>query len=90
MIEHAQKERFSAQGAAAQAQTVGVSQEWWDNLNAHPYFSRSKGRTMHLLKESTKPVPSVKKRRKIAALELIPVNPSVLIPNVSNDPPEER
>ena len=45
---------------------------------------------MHLLKESAKPVPSGKKRRKIAALELLPVNPSVLIPNVGQDPPEER
>ena len=45
---------------------------------------------MHLLKESCKPVPTGKKRRKIAALELLPVNPSVLIPNVSQDPPEEE
>ena len=45
---------------------------------------------MHLLKESTKPVPTGKKRRKIAALELLPVNPSVLIPNVGQDPPEEE
>ena len=45
---------------------------------------------MHLLKESAKPVPRAKKRRKVAALELLPVNPNVLIPNVDMEDQEER
>ena len=45
---------------------------------------------MHLLKESAKPVPRAKKRRKVAAPELIPVNPNVLIPNVEMQDQEER
>ena len=32
--------------------------------------SESKGRVMHLLKESTKPVPKQSKRRKVEALEV--------------------
>ena len=38
---------------------------------------------MHLLKETAKPVPRAKNRRKVAALELLPVNPNVFIPNVN-------
>ena len=43
----------------------------------------SKGRTLHLLKETAKPVPKGKKRLKIAALEMLPVNPNVFVPNVN-------
>ena len=52
-------------------------------------LSGSKGRTLHLLKETAKPVPKGKKRRKIAALDMLPVNPTVLIPNVNQAAQEE-
>ena len=45
---------------------------------------------MHLLKESAKPVPMGKKRRKVAALEMIPVNPNVFVPNVNMQDEEEK
>ena len=45
---------------------------------------------MHLLKESAKPVPMGKKRRKVAALEMIPVNPNVFVPNVNMEEEEEK
>ena len=45
---------------------------------------------MHLLKESAKPVPKGNKRRKVAALELIPVNPQIIVPNVPVEEEEEK
>ena len=45
---------------------------------------------MHLLKETTKPVPKGKKRLKIAALEMLPVNPNVFVPNVDMEEEEKK
>ena len=45
---------------------------------------------MHLLKETTKPVPMGKKRRKIAALDMLPVNPRVFVPNVNPEEEEKK
>ncbi len=39
-IAHANAERFSAQGERGQTERVLISEEWWDNLNKLPYFSR--------------------------------------------------
>lgn len=45
---------------------------------------------MHLLKETAKPVPKGKKRRKVAALEMLPVNPNVFVPNVDMEEEEKK
>ena len=44
-------------------------------------LSGSKGRTLHLLKESAKPVPREKKRRKIALLNKSAATESALVVN---------
>ena len=45
---------------------------------------------MHLLKEKAKPVPKGKKRRKVAALEMLPVNPNIFVPNVDMEEEEKK
>ncbi len=40
IIDHANSQRFSAQGQASETQRVAVSDEWWEELNRLPYFSR--------------------------------------------------
>ena len=40
MIEHANRQRFAADGQANERKTVGVSEEWWENLIKMPFTSR--------------------------------------------------
>ena len=40
MIAHANRVHFESSKAGIQEEEVAVSQEWWDQLNLMPYFSR--------------------------------------------------
>ena len=34
-----------------------ISEEWWQKLNALPFVSQNRGKTLHLLKKQSKAVP---------------------------------
>ena len=36
---------------------IEISEEWWRKLNALPFVSQNKGKTLHLLKKQSKAVP---------------------------------
>ena len=46
------------------ADAIEISEEWWQKLNALPFVSQNKGRTLHLLKKASKAVPQNRKRVK--------------------------
>ena len=75
LIAHANEQRFAASGQKAETNEIRISEEWWQKLNAMPFVSRKfacivnlfiehKGRTLNLLKASSKPVPEKAQRRK--------------------------
>ena len=51
-------------------QRIQVSDEWLNMLNAHPFRSAKRGRFVHLLKESTKPIKIGKPKKKYEALDV--------------------
>jgi hypothetical protein len=74
LIKHANEARNSAHGEAIKHETILVSDEMMEQLNSMPYISKKKGKTVHLLKEKTKPVVMGKKRRKISLLSIPGIN----------------
>ena len=46
------------------ADAIEISEEWWQKLNALPFVSQNKGKTLHLLKKASKAVPQNRKRVK--------------------------
>ena len=64
LIEHAQKQRNQGGAEAKKMETIVISPEWWDKLQAVPFKSNCRGRTVHLLKQGSKPVATDKKRLK--------------------------
>ena len=79
LIKHAHEQRNSAGRETEPAQNVVVTEDWWQKLTAVPFISckyplpaadvfvaENPGRTLHLLKAKSKPVPQARKRRKIA------------------------
>ena len=48
---------MTAQEDGDGANTIEISEEWWDKLTALPFVSQTKGKTLHLLKKQAKPVP---------------------------------
>ena len=57
LIQHANEQRMTAQEEGAGADAIEISEEWWDKLNALPFVSQTRGKTLHLLKKQAKPVP---------------------------------
>ena len=53
---------MTAQEDGDGANTIEISEEWWDKLTALPFVSQNKGKTLHLLKKQAKPVPQNRKR----------------------------
>jgi hypothetical protein len=43
-------QRHSAQSEAKAAETILISDDWWEKLKEVPFISQSKGRTVNLLK----------------------------------------
>ena len=64
LIGHANAQRNTLQEDADGADAIEISEEWWNKLNALPFVSQNKGRTLHLLKKQSKPVPQSRKRVK--------------------------
>ena len=64
LIEHANAQRMTVQEDADGADAIEISEEWWRKLNALPFVSQNKGKTLHLLKKQSKPVPQSRKRVK--------------------------
>ena len=57
LIQHANEQRMTAQEGGDGADAIEISEEWWNKLNALPFVSQTKGKTLHLLKKQAKPVP---------------------------------
>ena len=57
LIQHANEPRMTAQEGGDGADAIEISEEWWNKLNALPFVSQTKGKTLHLLKKQAKPVP---------------------------------
>ena len=55
---------MTVQEDADGADAIEISEEWWRKLNALPFVSQNKGKTLHLLKKQSKPVPQSRKRVK--------------------------
>ena len=64
LIEHANAQRMTLQEDADGADAIEISDEWWRKLNALPFVSQNKGKTLHLLKKQSKPVAQSRKRVK--------------------------
>ena len=65
LIKHAMAQRHSSQSQAKAQETIAISDDWWDKLMEVPFISQSKGRTVNLLKQSSKEVPQDRKRLKV-------------------------
>ena len=57
LVKHAMAQRHSTQSKAKAAETIMIADDWWDKLKEVPFVSQSKGRTVNLLKQSSKAVP---------------------------------
>ena len=64
LIEHANAQRNTLQEDEDGGDAIEISDEWWRKLNALPFVSQTKGKTLHLLKKQSKPVPQHRKRVK--------------------------
>ena len=77
LISHAKKQRVGVVQGEMETNTILATNEWIENLHAIPFFSKVShlfyclthfiqrhGRTLHLLKEKSKPVQAERKRRK--------------------------
>ena len=85
-MDHASKQRFSAEGEEVKKQTIRATDEWWEELQRMPYISRKyncfwwfnewfyiekNGKTLNLLKASAKKINPNKKRKVIRLLGTI-------------------
>ena len=59
---------MDADGEGHKAKTIEISPAWEAELKALPYLSQKSGKTIHLLKASSKAVAGGKKRKKIPVL----------------------
>ena len=64
LIAHANAQRMTLQEKADGADAIEISDEWWQKLNALPFVSQNKGKTLHLLKKQSKAVPQNRRRVK--------------------------
>ena len=64
LIEHANAQRMTVQQNGEGVDAIEISEEWWRKLNALPFVSQNKGKTLHLLKKQAKAVPQNRKRVK--------------------------
>ena len=57
LIEHANAQRMTVQQDGDGGDAIEISEEWWQKLNALPFVSQNRGKTLHLLKKQSKAVP---------------------------------
>ena len=67
-MEHASKERFTAQNEEAKKQTIKATDEWYEELQKMPFVSRKNGKMLNLLKASAKKINPNKRRKVIPIL----------------------
>ena len=64
VLKHANEQRMGAEGADQKEETIAISKFWEEELKAMPYLSKKGGKTLHLLKQSSKKIQTGKKRKK--------------------------
>lgn len=67
IMDHANKERHSAEGSKMKEQTIRITDEWYNELKSMPFSSKKNGKMLNLLKASSK-VINRNKRRKVIPL----------------------
>ncbi len=66
LVDHAIAQRNSAKGVQMEEQVVEIAEDWLQQLQELPFISKRPGKTIHLLKKASKPVPQERKRRKVS------------------------
>ena len=54
VLEHANRNRFAIDAEKVKDNTIVITDEWQEQLEAMPYVSKQKGRMSHLLKQKSK------------------------------------
>ena len=54
VLEHANRNRFAIDSEKVKDNTIVLTEEWQEQLEAMPYVSKQKGRMSHLLKQKSK------------------------------------
>ena len=65
---HANEMRWTSKAPDTQKCSIAITDQWEKELSEMPYLSQRSGKTIHLLKQSSKPAAGGKKRRKVALL----------------------
>ena len=68
VMAHASSYRMAADGEMQKEETIAISKFWEEELKSMPYLSQKGGKTLHLLKQSSKKISTGKKRKKVAIL----------------------
>ncbi len=68
LIDHAATQRTSAGAPMMEDQVVEIAEDWLQQLQELPFISKRPGKTIHLIKKASKPVPQERKRRKISLM----------------------
>ena len=59
---------MSTQAADNQLKSIHISKYWAEKLKEIPYISQKSGKTIHLLKNNSKPISKGKKRKVVPIL----------------------
>ena len=65
LLVHASKQRYGKEGEKAESELIYANDKFMDILSSMPYKSKKKGKTLFLLKNSSKPHAGGKKRKKV-------------------------
>ena len=68
LIDHAIAQRTSPGATNLEDQVVEIAEDWLQQLQEVPFISKRPGKTIHLIKKASKPVPQERKRRKISLM----------------------
>ena len=65
---HSNEMRWTSKAPDTQKSSIKITEAWQEELASMPYLSQYSGKTIHLLKQSSKPALAGKKRRKVPLL----------------------
>ena len=65
---HSNEMRWTSNAPDTQRSSIKITEQWQEELSSMPYLSQKSGKTIHLLKQSSKPTKVGRKRRKVALL----------------------
>ena len=68
IMQHASKQRMSAEGVDNKKSAIKISQYWQEELKDMPFISQKPGKTLYLLKSNSKAIAKGKKRKVIPLL----------------------